>query len=257
TDVQLEILGSATDREIQEFYSALQQLAFVHSTELITKEKTYERTRLSDPNLVSFLETYSIENPFKDTIGISLVALSDFDAFAKFVENPRWNAVVDPAFLSQISDQEEHVYSLLSITSAGRLLTIIILAITASALVFITTELVRRRALARSDEVLVERLVGATPLSITLPFITESAVLLWAAIVFSTATLLLLLSVLPAMAPALNANGVLGPLIVEMNPLLSTMFPILLCVEILISPAIACAGAWLGVRPQVRTPCIS
>lgn len=257
TDLRLEIRAEATDTEVQNFYSAVNTLPFVQDSIYITKEQSYEQTRQNDPELIGFLEEFNIQNPFSDTIGITLTHLDDYDAFKTFVEREEWQHIVNPTFLSEITDQEEQVYALLAVTRAGRSLTIIILAVTAVALVFITTELIRRRAIGRSDEVLVERLVGATPLSIVLPFITEAVLLLAAAILMSSAVLLLLITALPMLIPALQAQGVLSALSAEATPLLRSMLPMMILLELLIAPIIATIGAWIGVHPQVKSPRIA
>ncbi len=254
TDLRLEITQDASVQDIQVFLVELQNLAFVRDTVYITKEKAFEQTRKTDPDLIAFLEEFNMENPFTDSIGVTLSDLDHYESFSTFVEDERWRGVVDPSFLSTMSDQEKQVYALLNITNAVRSLTVTILVVTAAALVFIVTELIRRRAIARSDEVLVERLVGATPLSITLPFITEAVVLLFIAIILSTALMLLLASFLPIYIPALGQNGVLDPLRREVSPLMTTLLPTLLLLEIAVMPLIASIGAYLGVRPQIRSP---
>jgi cell division transport system permease protein len=257
TDLQLEILQEATDNDIQSFLVGLEDLTFVKSTVYITKEKIFEQTRVSDPHLIAFLEEFKITNPFADNISITLGNLDHYDQLSSFIKQEQWNNVVNPAFLSKITDQEKQVHALLSITTAVRSLTILILLITAAALIFIVTELVRRRAMARSDEVLVERLVGATPLSITIPFITEAVILLFTAIILSTAVMLVVASLLPLYIPALSHNGILGPLRNEIAPLMTSLLPMLLLIEILMTPLLASIGAWLGVRPQVCSPRIA
>lgn len=257
TDLRLEILTNAQEPDIQQFYTAISQLPYVEDIVFITKEKAYEQTRKDDPKLIEFLEEFQIKNPFNDTIGVTLTTLDTYDVFAKFIEGPQWNSVINPTFLSEITDQQEHVYALLSITKAGRSLTILILSLTALSLVCITTELVRRRAIARSDEVLVERLAGAQPFSIALPFITEAFALLLLAILISASIAFGLAKLLPITMPALQAQGVLEPLQLEMQSLLYSIFPMMILLEIVASPFIATIGAWLGIRPQVHTPRIS
>ncbi len=205
TDLRLEIHAGAADTEIQEFYSALAELPFVRETVYITKEKAYQETRTTDPELIAFLEEFTIKNPFNDTIGITLASLEDYDRFSSFVQQERWNAVVNPTFLSQITDQEKQVYALLAVTRAGRSLTMLILLISGASLVFITTELIRRRALNRADEVLIERLVGASSLSITVPFITEAVLLLLTAVAFSALFLAGFIVLLPTLVPGRRA----------------------------------------------------
>jgi len=257
TNMQLEIHTSATDAQVQTFYSVLTRLSYVEDAVFITKEKAYAQTQSKDPKLFGFLEQYNIQNPFTDSISISLTSLEDYAAFALFIEQPEWKSVVNPTYLSEITDQEQHVFALLTITRAGRSLTIIILLLTIVALIFITTELIRRRAIARSDEVLVERLAGAQPFSIALPFITEATVLLLLSIILSFGATLILIVLLPVMIPSLQPNGILGPLQQEVAPLLGAMLPIIIILEIAIAPLIATCGAWLGIRPQIQSPRIS
>lgn len=257
TNLQLEIEHSATDEKLQQLYSAINRLPFVESAVLITKEKAFESTRASDPKLIAFLEQYNMQNPFTDSMSVSLTSLEHYAAFAAFIKKPEWSAVINPMYLSEITDQEQRVFSMLAITRAGRSIAILILTLTVVALVFITTELIRRRAIARSDEVLVERLAGAEPLSIAVPFVTEAAILLLVSIALSTATIVIVIALLPLLMPALQSHGILGPLQKEITPLLGTMLPLMLLLEILIAPVIAGAGAWLGIRPQICSPRIS
>mgnify|MGYP003980010347 len=72
TDLQLEILHEASDNDIQSFLVELEDLAFVKSTVYITKEKTFEQNRISDPELIAFLEEFKMKNPFADSIRVSL-----------------------------------------------------------------------------------------------------------------------------------------------------------------------------------------
>ena len=184
---------------------------------------------------------------------MTLRTLDDYQDFSTFVERPSWRSVVDPTFLTKVTDQEKHVYELLRVTRAGRSLTVLILLITTVTLVFITTEIVCSRALARSDEVLVERLVGAHMLSIVLPFAVEAVILFWIAILMSGAALLLLLWMLPILVPALSITGALQALHAEVAPLLWLYLPWLFLIELLATPVLAGIGTWMGIRPQLRS----
>lgn len=257
TDLRLEIKAEATDNAIQEFYTALGQQAYVDRTLYITKEKAYEQTRTDDPELIAFLEEFQIQNPFYDTIAVTLKTLDDYEAFSAFVQEQRWGNVVNPAFLSEITNQEKQVFALLSVTKAGRSMTVLILMVTTIALLFITTELIRRRCLGRSDEVMVERLVGASPMGIALPFITEATILLVVSIIISAGVLGIVIVALPASIPALQANGALGSLSAEVGPLLKRLLPMLLLAELVAAPCIATLGGWLGMRRQIHSPRIS
>ncbi len=257
TDLRLEMRLDATDADIQDFNSALEQLPIVRDTVFITKEKAYEQTKQSDPELITFLEEFKIQNPFADTIGVTLRSLDDYDTFKAFVQESQWQNIVNPTFLSDVTNQEQHVFALLNITRAARTLTMIILGITVLALLFVTTELIRHRAASRSDEVLVERLVGATPASIALPFVIEAIVLLLIAIVLSVIVLLALIFLLPFVIPDLQMGGALVELRTQVTPLISTVLPLWVLLEILATPLLGAFGAWLGVHRQIQSPRIA
>ncbi len=253
TDLRLE-LHDTINQEKQEFYSALQTLPYIEDTIYITREEAYERTRKNDPELVAFIEEFKLKNPFADTIGVTLRSLDDYAPFKEFVEQERWKDVLEPSFLSEITSQERHVHELLRVTGAVQNTALAILTLTIIAVILVTVELTSHRALLRSDEVLVERLAGATPLGIVLPFSVEATVLFWGAIFLSTVLLTIIGSLLPVLIPALDAGGVLAPLREETVPLLWSNLPFLIIGEIICSPIVALIGAWLGVRRQIAAP---
>jgi len=257
TDLRIELEPTATTEDVQLFVSELQSLSYVADTKYITREQAYEQARLANPELVTFLEEFNFNNPFNDTISVTLASLDDYRSFASFTEETRWQNIINPAFLSSMTDQEKRVEELLRLTQAGRSLTAIILGITALSLIFITMELARSRALNRSDEVLVERLTGATPLAILTPFVTETILLFAIAFLLSIACIGGLLFSLPMLIPALQMDGVMNELLLSTTPLLFSLLPLLLGIELIAIPIIAILGVWLGIRPQVRSPRIT
>lgn len=257
TDLRLEVRPGATDQGIQEFYNAVQSHPVVEDVAFITKEQAYERARTEDPKLIAFLEEFGLANPFADTVGVTLRNLDTYGEFLMFVQQERWQAIVDPAFLSEATDQEQHVMELLTVTSAGRSIAVLVLLVTTAALLFSIIELTRSRALMRSEEVLVERLAGAHTLSILVPFATEALLLLLLAIAGSAVLMILALLIVPVLVPALGTDGVFEPLGNTLIPLLQTRLPLFLLIQVLLAPAISIGGAWLGIRPQVRSPRIA
>ncbi|MDB4979007.1 MAG: cell division transport system permease protein [Candidatus Peribacteria bacterium] len=252
-DVRLEILEGATDVQIREFFSAAKGQPTIHDVQYITKEQAYEAERLRDPQLISFLETLKLTNPFPETFNVTLRSLNDYDAFVAFVQNPQWSKIIDPNFLSKSTDQEKSIRELLKVTQAARLLVLAFLALTAFVLLFILMELVRRRSLLRSEEILIERLFGAHDLSVLLPFATESAALLVAALLVSMGLLIGFLFLLPTVFPVLASEGVFSGLRAQVDPLLRTFLPAFLSLELIIAPVLAFVGAWFGMRPQLRS----
>lgn len=251
-DLRLQVQETAADQSVQEFLVAVRQLPYVSQVTYITREQAYELERKRNPDLVAFLEQFKIQNPFPDTVAVSLKSLSDYDTFAQFSRQPQWRAVVDPRFLSQATDQEKEVHELLSLTDAGGALALFFLALIAGILLFVLIELVRRRALQRSEEIFVERLVGAQEFSVLVPFATEAALLLLGAAVLSALFAALLLLLLPSVIPALSPGGPFAALQAEMQRLLPFALPPLLIGELLFVPAISVLGAFLGMRPYLK-----
>ena len=248
TDLRLQVQEKVTDRQVQEFVAAAQQSPGVSAVEYITREQAYERERKSNPDLVSFLEQFKIDNPFPDTIAVTMDDLGSYDTFATFAKQPQWQGVIDPAFLSQATGQESELRRMLRLTDAGRSLSFFVLLLTGGILLFIVIELVRRRAFLRREEVFVERMSGAQEASVVLPFATEATILLFGALAMSLACLFLLLFLLPLLVPALGDTGTFGALRSEVGRLLAVFGPMLIVVQFLLAPGIGFVGAFLGTR---------
>jgi cell division protein FtsX len=107
--------------------------------------------------------------------------------------------------------------------------------------------------LARREEVLVERLVGAGEWTVLLPFAVEGTLLLFAAFVLSVLCLLIVISFLPSLVPTL-LQGTLAELSATVAMLLWLWLPWALLAECLAIPFLAFAGAWLGMRPLLKSP---
>jgi cell division transport system permease protein len=250
-DIQLEIADNATDARIQALFAELQSLPQIEDVEYITREKAYELERARDPELIDALERFNLRNPFPETFRITLRSLNDYGTFSTFVNNARWNDVVNADFLSQATDQEQRIQELLRLTQAGRFLVLSFLGLTGIVLLLILMELVRRRSLMRSEEILIERLFGASDLSVLLPFATESAVLLLGALVFSACLIVAFLILVPFFSSAFHSDGILGSLSATIGPLLFTFLPVALLLQLICAPLLALLGAWLGMRPQL------
>lgn len=257
SDVKLEIRPEANRGEVQQFFSNLQQLPYVERAVYITREQALARIKVEDPTLAAFFEKFGVDNPFPDTIGVTLRSLSDYPVFSTFLLDPRWQQIVDPALLSNITHQEERVHELLRVANGGRNLAAILLLLACGILLSTIVEFTRRNALGRSEEVLVERLVGSDGFALALPFIWEAAILLWGSILVSAAVLMVFLVILPTLVPALSAGGALAALAVAAVPIFSVALPTALILELLCAPLLAGIGAWLGIRPSLRSTSLS
>lgn len=252
TELRLEVLAEAEEQQIQEFYSRLTQLEAVENADYITKESAYAQMRESDPDLIAFLEEFQMDNPFPETIALTLSSLDEYDSFKSFIEQPQWAMVVDPTFLSEATEQEAHVRQLLRITSISSALAAGFLIVTGAVLLFITTELVRRRVLSRTEEIFVEHMAGAHTFGILIPFATEATILLLLAIFGSVILLIILAFALPYVLPSLGADASIAGFLDQVIPLFASALPSILAVEIIVLPFIGWFGAWLGVIPKIQ-----
>jgi cell division protein FtsX len=257
TELQLELKTGTTDRDISDLIIQLQELPYITKANFITREQAYDRARMADPDLIGFLEEYGLNNPFNDSVTITLTSLEHYRELLRVLEHANWQRIVDPSFLSDATAEQEYVEALLTLTQGMRTLVLFILGIGVATLLFIVVNLTRTRALAREEEVLVERIAGAQTATILLPFAAEASILLSVATIGSFIVTVLLAAFAPMIVPALHLGGALGELWNTVRTLLYTAIPIAFVLELLLVPVIASVGAWIGIAPQVRSPRIA
>lgn len=252
--IQLEVLESAQDQDVQELYAALRGQPFSESVSFVTREQAYELQKQRDPELISFLEEYNLTNPFPDTFSVTLHSLSDYDAFAAFVQQERWRSVVNPSYLSSVTRQEHEVRSLLEVTGGIRTLTALFLFIAIVVLCFVIVEWATRTTMRRGDELTLENLLGAPSHAVLLPFAAEMAILLLCALALGTVLVLMLIALLPLIMPAIALEQVFAQLQTHVMPSLYAFLPFLILLEIVLFPVLAFAGTMLGVHRKLLWP---
>jgi cell division protein FtsX len=250
TDLRLQIRESATDAQIQDLFQNVRELSYVDDVVYITKEQAFERQKLRDPTLIEFLSKFGIENPFPDTMGVRLKHLSDYDAFVQFLKQPVFTAVVDPAFLSDTTDQQQQVTEIANVVSASRTVLLFTLGLVVAVLLFVVVELIRRRALVKREELFVEQLVGAGRMDILLPFMIEMAFLLLSALLLSVLCMAIVVILLPVFLPALAAGGMFAQWSAMSASLLAGWFPWILIAQILLMVVLSALGTVLALRSQ-------
>ena len=255
TDIRLEVLETATDMQIQDLLQKLLGLPYLEKGGVlyVTREQAFERERKRDPQLIAFLTKFGITNPFPETIGIRLRSLDDYPKLRKFLEQPVFAKTINPRFLSQSTDQESQIYKLIDVVSAARMFLLFIVALLILALVFLVVELVRRRILLKRRELFVEQLVGATPLSILLPFSVEIAALLLAALLISLVFVGACVVALPVLIPSLAPGGLFYAWSSITGAMFTSLLPWLLIAELLTLPAIAAVGTTASLLPRLRS----
>jgi cell division protein FtsX len=257
TAVQLELQDGVSDAEISNLIIGLQNLPYISRAAFVTKEQAYDRARASDPELISFLEEYGLRNPFHDSVTITLSSLGQYRSLMQLLESGTWQDIVDPSFLSEANAEREYISSMLKLTEGMRSLVLFILCIGAATLLATVITLSKTRAIARSEEVLVERLAGAQTATILLPFITEASVLMSIAAVISLALATAIAACAPLLLPALASAGVLHELWIAVRELLWSFIPMALVVELLAIPFLATIGTWLGLASRIHSPRIA
>ncbi len=257
TDIRLEVLSGASEQQIVDLTVQLKSQQFIEDVTFITKEQAYERQKTRDPELIEFLDRFQIQNPFPDTIGVRLRHLEDYASLVAFLRQPVFASIVDPNFLSQTTDQEQQIERLMAATIAARSFLLVAIAVIAIVLLFVLIELVRRRAVLKSEEIFVQQLVGATPLAILLPFGVEVLALLLVAFFFSLLCMAAVLFALPFVIPGLSAGGLFAPWVAELRDMLFTYGIVILVAEALLLPILAFLGAFFGLKKRLHVPTLS
>jgi len=253
TNLHLELLDTANDQEVQVFLSTIQSLPYVEQVAYVTKEQAYAKMEKQDPELIAFMEELKLENPFPETVAVTLSRLDQYESFAQFLREERWHTIVDPSFLSQKTNQEAYVYELLRFTGAGRIITLFFVLLTAGILLFITMELVRERVLRRTEEILVERLSGAFSFSILLPYAMEAIILLAIAAIGSILLCVAIYLLLQQMIPSIGGESTIGQFRENIFALIGTYLPFILVSEIIAIPLIGLLGTWLGMLRKIHS----
>ncbi len=249
TAVRLELQDSAAPQRTQDFLSALRDLSPVQRVSYITREQAYEEERMQDPQFIGLLEQFKINNPFRDTVAVTLRSLQDYPALKKFIEQPQWADVVDVRFLTNLTGQEQDAHDLLSLTDAGGLLLLGFLGVTGVILLAAAVELVRRRSQLRREEIAVEHVLGAPRSFLILPLATETALLLWGAALLGALLLGIAGWLLATFLPDLLR---LSQAFLHLDGMVVTVFLLgILLVELVLIPFLSYLGAWMGVRRVV------
>ena len=251
TDLRLEILEGATDKQIQDFIQNVQSLPYVTDTAYITREQAYERFKNKDPELIGLFSAFGVENPFPETVGVRLRRLGDYDQFVTFLKQPAFASVVNPNFLSTTTDQEREIRSVLDAISGLRLFVAGGTIVLGIVLLLVIMELLRRRALLRSDELFIEQLVGASPATILFPFFVEMLVLLLISLALSAVIGFLLALLLPWLLPMLSPTGLLGSWMQLMRSGLLRSLPVILLAKGVGIVVLAGLGTSFAMKDQL------
>ncbi len=249
--LQLEVLSTAREQDIQELYAALRIHPSVREVTFLSKEQVYERQKALHPEDVAFLEQYDFDNPFPDVFSVTLTSLESYNALAADLQTSRWKQVVDPSFLTAGADHEQEIRTLLQVTDGLTTLSIVFMVVMFLLLCAAVFEWVSRAAARRGHEPRLAHLLGASSFNVLLPFALEMTVLLLAAAVIAALLMGAILFLLPVFMPAFALEAPFRALQTEAVPLLYTALPIFLLVQIVVIPALSFAGTIVGVRSKL------
>ena len=245
--LRLEVLESAQEADIQTFYATARALPYIEGIAYIPRAQALEQERSRDSDLVAFLEQYKLENPFPDTFAVTLRSLDDYALFRAFIEEDRWHTVINPSFLSAVTDQEQDVRRMLQTAQLLKSVIFLFVMVAVVILLVAVVELVSQSIARSRDEITLEHLLGAQPLSVLLPLMSRTTVWLCIALVLGSCFTLLLIAALPFLVPAMAAAA-LPELLEVLWPQLRSIFPVVVLLELLLVPVIAAAGTVLGSR---------
>jgi len=249
TDLRLTIQPGATDASIQGLIQELKMQPYIDDVLFITKEQALDRQRRRDPELIEFLQTFGLENPFPDTLGIRLATIDAYPELKEFLRSPVYASVVDPSFLSAATDQETTLARVAEAIGGSRLLLLFVGGVMALVLLSTIIELVTRRASSRSQDLFVERLMGGSRVHLGLPFLMEIGVLLLIAMIVSIAFIALLVLTLPLFVPVLREGGLFAPWGDAMRMTFFSALPATIILELLLLALLAFIGTVLALRP--------
>lgn len=249
--IQLEILPTAPEQDIQALYATLRENPVVEDVVYVSSAEAYEQQKARDPELISFLEEYQLDNPFPDTFAVTLSSLNAYDSFAEEVQQDRWRAVVNPSFLTEAAGRQNDMQSLLQVTQGMRTLSIVFMVLAAVVLFLAVLEWVSRNAVRRGQELLLEHLLGASPTTVLLPFASEMTIFLATATVLGSLIVAAFLVLLPIFMPAFALEAPFQLLQSHMRPVLLGIFPLIVLAEIIVMPLLALAGTMLGIRSRM------
>ncbi len=253
-DVRLEVSDAADDTKIQEFYTALRGLSSVADVQFINKDQAYAREKARDPGLVAFLEKYDLENPFPSAFAITLTSLDGYTDLAGFVSSPVWSTVIEPSSLAATTSQHTQLLQMLSFLDAVWLTTTVFLVVAALTLLAVGTALVHHRVLQRSEAITLQCLLGGRPFDVLFPFVWETTVLLFSAVVLSGVFIGAFIILLPDLFPDVAGDPLFSSFMQEGAVVYQTALPVFWILEILLCPLLAAACVMLGAQWKPASP---
>jgi cell division transport system permease protein len=232
-EVVADVKPSASLAQVDRLVSQVQALPEVASVDYVTPDEALQRFRdqLAAQNQKD-LTIYLDRNPLRGSIEVKL---RDAHVFGNVVEVLREDSDV----VLGVKEIQKLVDQILGITTALRTAGLVVLLLVGLTVLFIIINTIRLAVVARSDEIEIMRLVGASDAFIRWPFVFEGAMV---GLLGAAATLGLFTVVGDSIGPSVQAY--FGLLPVDSSSLATQVTVLVLGIGL----GLGVFGSWISVR---------
>jgi hypothetical protein len=241
TEVTMNLTNSASDQKRRDFYAAVRQLPFVNDVTYQTREQHLEYARVRHPSLVRFLETNDLRNPYSDTLTLNLQSSRDIQEIVVFAKGDRWRDIVDPISFAEISLLTQERTSLIATLRTLTQTSAILLVLTVFALLFVLGWAQRSQ---EASAWKLQELLGMQMKDLWLTQTCEGVCLLLPPLLVSGLLLWVPLLLPQYLLPPLLFSGAFAKVFGSLLTTLTVIFPMLLALELVITPLLAALSAW-------------
>lgn len=248
--LQLQMEPGADEAQVEALHRALLDLPGVSSAVLTTKDQTYQIIRRQDPSVVSFIDTFGLQNPFPDSIAVTLESSNAYPEAMALLQNARWQGVVAPEFVAAAAARQAQLSEVLQVTRAGGDATLGIVGVAAGVLLLALVSLLHRRVLQRSGDTQTQILLGAAPSDVFVPLWTEAMLILLGGLILAAGALVGLVFALPTLLPGAAQSPFVGAVTASLQPALMDLGPITLGIALGALPVLAALSAAFGLTSQ-------
>jgi cell division protein FtsX len=248
--LQLQMERGADPAQVEALHRALLDLPGVSSAVLTTKDQAYQVIRRQDPSVVSFIDTFGLQNPFPDSIGVTLESADAYPETMALLQDARWQGVVAPEFVAAAAARQAQLSEVLQVARAAGDATVGIVGVAAAVLLLALASLLHRRVLQRSADTQTQMLLGAAPSDIFVPLWTEAVVILFGGLVLAAAALAGLVFALPTLLPGAMQSPFVEAVALSLQPALLELWPWVLGIALAAVPVLAALSAAFGLTSQ-------
>ncbi len=174
-DVSVYFKNNSSEEDILDIKEEVSKIPEVKNIEYVSKEEAledFEKKHEENPTLMEALKEIG-ENPFLASLNIKAWNPDQYSKIADFLSDPSFGNLIEKIDYNQRKPVIERIFSLSSLTQKTVFFLSVVLVITASLVTFNT---IRLAILNSSEEIKIQRLVGASNWFIRGPFIIEGVI---------------------------------------------------------------------------------